>query len=71
MGMKSILGIVWENTTPVTEIPRIFCAGIGPLQLGVVLVFSFFFSMFDVIYYTVNGIQDSSTLPLPSILVRE
>ena len=27
-----------------TELARIFCAGIGPLQLGVVLVlFSFFF----------------------------
>ena len=30
---------MWENTTPGTEIPRIFRAGIGPLQLGVVLVF--------------------------------
>ena len=28
----------WENTTPSTELPRDFCAGIGPLQLGVVLV---------------------------------
>ena len=37
--MKSILGIVWENTTPSTELPRDFCAGIGPLQLGVVLVY--------------------------------
>ena len=35
---KSILGIVWENMTPGTELPRDFCAGIGPLQLGVVLV---------------------------------
>ena len=33
------MGIVWENTTPSTELPRGFCAGIGPLQLGVVLVF--------------------------------
>jgi len=31
------LGIVWENTTPSTELPRDFCAGIAPLQLGVVL----------------------------------
>ena len=31
--------IVWENTTPSTELPRDFCAGTGPLQLGVVLVF--------------------------------
>ena len=38
---KSILGIVWENTTPSTELLRDFCAGIGPLQLGVVLFFSF------------------------------
>ena len=29
---------VGENTTPSTELPRDFCAGIGPLQLGVVLV---------------------------------
>jgi len=28
-----------KNTTPSTELPRDFCAGIGPLQLGVVLVF--------------------------------
>ena len=40
--LKSILGIVWENTTPCTELPRDFCAGIGPLQLGVVLVFFIF-----------------------------
>ena len=32
------MGIVWENTTPSTESPCGFCAGIGPLQLGVVLV---------------------------------
>ena len=36
------MGIVWENTTPSTELPRDFCAGIGPLQLGVVLVIFFF-----------------------------
>ena len=29
---------MWENTTPSTELPRDFSAGIGPLQLGVVLV---------------------------------
>ena len=29
---------MWENTTPSTELPSDFCAGIGPLQLGVVLV---------------------------------
>ena len=29
---------MWENTTPSTELLRDFCAGIGPLQLGVVLV---------------------------------
>ena len=33
---------MWENTIPSTELPRDFCAGIGPLQLGVVLVSSFF-----------------------------
>ena len=31
-------GIVWKNATSSTELPRDFCAGIGPLQLGVVLV---------------------------------
>ena len=30
---------MWENMTPSTELPHDFCAGIGPLQLGVVLVF--------------------------------
>ena len=40
--MKIFLGIVWENTTPSSELPRDFCAGIGPLQLGVVLVFLYF-----------------------------
>ena len=29
---------MWENTTPSTELPRDFCARIGPLQLDVVLV---------------------------------
>ena len=29
---------------PSTELPRDFCAGIGPLQLGVVLVLLFFSS---------------------------
>ena len=29
---------MWENTTPSTELPRDFCAAIGPLQLGGVLV---------------------------------
>ena len=33
---------MWGNATPGTEFPRIFCAGIGPLQLGVVLVYSAF-----------------------------
>ena len=39
--MKIHFGIVCGNTTPSTELPRDFCAGIGPLQLGVVLVFSY------------------------------
>ena len=30
--------MVWENITPSTRLPLDFCAGIGPLQLGVVLV---------------------------------
>ena len=36
-----MLGIRWQNTTLDTEFTRNFCAGIGPLQLGVVLVSSF------------------------------
>ena len=30
------------NTTPSTELPIYFCAGIGPLRLGVVVVFIHF-----------------------------
>ena len=37
--MGIMKGIVWKNATSSTELPRDFCAGIGPLQLGVVLVF--------------------------------
>ena len=39
--IKYILGIVWENMAlgPGTKLPHILCAGIGPLQLGIVLVF--------------------------------
>ena len=29
---------MWENTAPGTEFPRILCAGIGTLHLGVMLV---------------------------------
>ena len=29
---------MWENITPSTELPRDLYSGIGPLQLGVVLV---------------------------------
>ena len=32
---------MWGNTTPSTELLRDFCAGIGPLQLGIVLVWVF------------------------------
>ena len=34
-----IPNITWENVAPGTEFARDFCAGIGPLQLGVVRVF--------------------------------
>ena len=33
-------GTVLGNTASGTKLPHIFCAGIGPLQLGVVLVLS-------------------------------
>ena len=36
---KYIFGIMLENMAIGTEFPRILCAGIGPLQLGIVLVF--------------------------------
>ena len=36
--MKIHFGHRVGSTTPSTELPRDFCAGIGPLQLGVVLV---------------------------------
>ena len=32
------MGIRWENTALGTEFTRNFCAGIGPQQLGVMLV---------------------------------
>ena len=38
IGPTFILDIMWENTVPGTKFHRIFCAGIGPLQVGVVLV---------------------------------
>ena len=40
--------LFWENTTPSTELPRDLCAGIGPLQLGVVLVSSSFYFFKDI-----------------------
>ena len=50
---------MWENTTPSTELPRDFCAGIGPLQLGVVLVLisSYIYIIFNVEngFVTYNG----------------
>ena len=36
--IEIISNIRWENMTPGTEFARDFFAGIGPLQLGVVLV---------------------------------
>ena len=43
---KIMSNIRWENMAPGTEFARDFCAGIGPLQLGVVLVVLFYMSMF-------------------------
>ena len=40
--MKIHFGHRVGKQTPSTELPRDFCAGIGPLQLGVVLVFTTF-----------------------------
>ena len=40
-------------TTPSTELPRDFCAGIGPLQLGVVLGY---------VYFTITLYQNCASL---------
>ena len=40
--VKGVKNVVYENTTPSTELLRVFCAEIGPLQLGVVLVLFLF-----------------------------
>ena len=42
---------MWENTTPSTELPRDFCAGISPLQLGVVLVYKHFIFCMHSLWY--------------------
>ena len=47
---------------PGTEFARDFCAGIGPLQLGVVLVYLLFYDM-NILDYKTLG---TSTLRLPS-----
>ena len=39
--MKILFGHRVGKYDPSTELPRDFCAGIGPLQFGVVLVFYF------------------------------
>ena len=39
---KTILGIVWGKDRPFVDYRVYFFAGIGPLQVGVVLVFVFF-----------------------------
>ena len=41
---------MWENTVPGIELPRIFCAGIGMMQLCFVLVF-FFFAYTNLYHY--------------------
>ena len=44
--IKSIVGIVW-TLGPGTKLPHILCAGIGPLQLGIVLVSIIFGPILD------------------------
>ena len=41
------MGIRWGNTGLGTECARDFCAGFGPLQLGVVLMFGLFVENFQ------------------------
>ena len=48
---------ITKNTTPNTEFPLTFCAGIGPLQLGVVLVFHIFTQGVKVKGYHGNEIE--------------
>ena len=43
---KSFQTLGGENMAPGTEFARDFCAGIGPLQLGVVFVFLNFVFLF-------------------------
>ena len=46
---------MWEDIAPDTEFTRYFCAGIGPLQLGVVLVRIMFLICFFLIYSLQNN----------------
>ena len=44
-----------------TELPRDYCAGIGPLQLGVVLVLSFFlFFVLDFVIIDIHEVYNIS-----------
>ena len=53
------LSIMWENTAPGTESACDFCAGIGPLQLGVVLVDLFFIHFSNLI---INALDKLGTM---------
>ena len=50
---------MWENTTPSNELPRDFCAGIGPLQLGVVLILINFIHWLEKIFFIILCLQDA------------
>ena len=53
-----------KNMTPSIEFPRDFCAGIGPLQLSVVLV-EFHFSLLEIPTHCVTiGFSDKRKLCL-------
>ena len=62
---------MWENTAPSTELPRDFCAGIGPLQLRIVLVLHLFLSIKQKALQNLNDAEeelmmaegDSDTVP--------
>ena len=58
---KSILGIRWENMAIGTECARNFCARIGPLQLGILLVpylFTMFLDHLDLVF-SIDSIEFS------------
>ena len=70
--MKIYFGHHVENTTPSTKLPRDFCAGIGPQQLGVVLLsFSIsHFAIYSLSLGTHNNICSHSVKNTSSVCIE-